>query len=68
MDPCIPATWKAFSVTRRFRNRTLHIKVVNPVAVQKGVKQLTLNGQTLQGSLIPARKLKRENQVLVEMG
>ena len=68
IDPCIPADWKEFSVVRRFRNKTLNIKVVNPNGVQKGVKKITLNGQTIEGSLIPVSKMKKENEVVVEMG
>jgi cellobiose phosphorylase len=68
IDPCIPASWKEFAVVRRFRNKTLNIKVVNPSGEQKGVKKITLNGQLIEGNLIPASKMKKENDVLVEMG
>jgi N,N'-diacetylchitobiose phosphorylase len=67
IDPCIPASWKEFSVVRRFRNKTLNIKVVNPSGVQKGVKRIILNGQPVEGNLIPVSKMKKENEVLVEM-
>jgi cellobiose phosphorylase len=67
IDPCIPASWKEFSVVRRFRNKTLNIKVVNPSGVQKGVKRIILNGQPIEGNLIPVSKMKKENEVLVEM-
>jgi len=68
IDPCIPASWKGFAVTRRFRNKTLNIKVVNPAGVQKGVKKITLNGKAIEGNLIPVSKMKNKNEVLVEMG
>jgi cellobiose phosphorylase len=68
IDPCIPADWKEFSATRRFRNKTLNISVINPAGVQKGVKQITLNGRPIAGSLIPVSKMKSVNDVLVEMG
>jgi cellobiose phosphorylase len=68
IDPCIPADWKEFTATRRFRGKTLNIKVVNPNAVQKGVKKMILNGQSIEGNLIPVSKMKKENEVLVEMG
>ena len=68
IDPCIPAAWKEFTVTRRFRNRTLHVRVTNRAGVQKGVKRMTLNGRPLKGNLIPASMLKKENKVLVTMG
>ena len=68
IDPCIPAAWKEFTAIRRFRNKTLNIKVVNRAGVQKGVKKITLNGQPIDGNLIPVSKLKKENDVLVKMG
>jgi len=68
IDPCIPADWKEFAVTRRFRNKMLNIKVVNPNGVQKGVKRITLNGQAIEGNLIPVSKMQKENDVVVEMG
>ena len=68
IDPCIPAKWKEFTAVRRFRNKTLNIKVVNPKGVQKGVKKITLNGEAIEGNLIPVSKMKKENEVLVKMG
>ncbi len=68
IDPCVPAKWKEFTAVRRFRNKTLNIKVVNPKGVQKGVKKITLNGEAIEGNLIPVSKMKKENEVLVKMG
>jgi cellobiose phosphorylase len=68
IDPCIPAEWKEFTATRRFRNKTLSIRVLNPAGAQKGVKKTTLNSQPLDGNLVPASKMNKENEVLVEMG
>jgi len=68
IDPCIPSEWKGFKVTRRFRGKTVHIEVRNPNHVQKGVRTLTLNGEPVEGNLIPAKKLAPENEVLVELG
>ena len=68
IDPCIPSAWKSFSVTRNFRGKKISIEVRNPGGVEKGVRKLVLNGEQLEGNLIPAGKLGDENQVLVEMG
>jgi N,N'-diacetylchitobiose phosphorylase len=68
IDPCIPASWKGFTVNRRFRNKTLRIKVTNRAGVQKGVKRILLNGRPVEGNLIPVSRLKKENVVRVEMG
>ena len=68
IDPCIPRSWKGFTVTRRFRNKTLHIQVSNPAGVQKGVRQVTLNGRQIEGNLITMGQMRKTNDVLVVMG
>jgi len=68
IDPCIPAAWEGFTASRRFRGKQVSIQVVNPQGVQKGVKQITLNGQAIPGNVIPFSKLKKTNEVCVEMG
>jgi cellobiose phosphorylase len=68
IDPCIPASWKGFTVTRMFRGKNVRVEVHNQSGVQKGVKRLVLNGETLEGNFIPAGKLSGENRVVVEMG
>jgi len=45
IDPCIPSSWKGFSVTRKFRNDTYQIEVSNPFHVQKGVGEVTIDGK-----------------------
>ena len=54
IDPCIPAAWKGFNVTRLFRGKKVHVEVHNPAGVQKGVRSLVLNGEPLEGNFIPA--------------
>lgn len=44
IDPCIPADWKEFSVQRKWRGAHYNIHVTNPDGVEKGVKELRLNG------------------------
>jgi N,N'-diacetylchitobiose phosphorylase len=67
VDPCIPADWKEFEVTRQWRGATYHIQVKNPTGVQKGVKAVSLNGQPILGEL-PIQKAGTMNEVIVEMG
>jgi N,N'-diacetylchitobiose phosphorylase len=68
IDPCIPSTWPGFKATRRFRGRTIQITVRNPDGVCRGVRTLTLNGETLAGTLIPADRLGDRNRVEVTLG
>ena len=68
LDPCIPASWSGFKATRQFRGKTIEIEVKNPEGVCKGVKSVTLNGQSLPGNLIPVEQLAENNKVLVVLG
>jgi len=67
IDPCIPKDWKEFEVTRRWRGATYKIKVENPGGVSKGVKTVTLNGQSVQDA-IPPQAEGSVNEVAVVMG
>lgn len=68
IDPCVPAAWKGFTAERKFRGKTVKIEVKNPSGVQKGIRELTLNGEKLEGSLVPANRLKEVNTVIAVMG
>ena len=68
IDPCIPADWKAFSVHRIFRKKKFQIDIVNESEVQKGVKKLVVNSETLSGNFIPVEKMLASNDVIVYMG
>jgi N,N'-diacetylchitobiose phosphorylase len=68
LDPCIPSDWKEIRITRIFRRKTLGITIRNPHGVQKGVKSLKLNGQEINGNLIPVEQLQEKNTIVVVMG
>src|ERR1035437_7519088 len=53
VDPVIPAKWKGFTVTRRFRGNTYVIEVKNPKGKQRGVKKLLVNGKEIAGNVLP---------------
>ncbi len=44
VDPCIPAAWDGFKVKRVFRGDEFDIAVENPEHVQKGVKEIYVDG------------------------
>lgn len=51
IDPCIPADWKEFTVTRKWRGATYIVHVTNPDGVEKGVRSLRAEGREL--ALLP---------------
>jgi cellobiose phosphorylase len=55
IDPVIPAKWKGFTATRRFRGNTYVIEVRNPQGHQRGVHQLLVDGVAIAGNLLPVR-------------
>ena len=65
IDPCLPSTAKEYEVTRKFRGGEYHITVKNPSGNQKGVKQITVDGTPISGTIIPCSEGKHE--VMVEM-
>ena len=67
IDPCIPADWPEFTVTRKWRGATFNINVANPDGVEKGIIQMTLNGELLTGA-IPAQKPDSHHEIQVLMG
>jgi N,N'-diacetylchitobiose phosphorylase len=67
VDPCIPADWREFTVTRKWRGASFNIAVKNPGGVQKGVKAITLNGKTVEGAISPQNP-GSFNEVVVLMG
>jgi len=53
IDPCIPKTWSSYQVTYRVGETTFQISVENPAGVNRGVRQIKLDGNVLNGNEIP---------------
>jgi cellobiose phosphorylase len=68
VDPSIPSTWPGYKVTRKFRNALYQIEVKNPENVSKGVKQMIVDGITVEGSLIPNYNDGQAHKVEIIMG
>lgn len=61
ISPCIPADWKEYTVTRRFRGATYRIHVKN--TGQPG--GITLNGSPVHGNILPLQPEGTVNEVVV---
>ncbi len=68
IDPCVPKDFGDFELTRKFREGTYHIQVVNPEHVEKGIKSITVDGQAVEGCIIPYVAGKENYDVVVTMG
>ena len=53
IDPCICSQWKEYTVRRRFRGGIYEITVQNPDGVCKGVREIVLDGQKIEGNIVP---------------
>ena len=67
IDPCIPSKWKQVKITRRFRGKNFNITIINKNGAQKNVKKMTVNGNIIEGNLIPLTKMIDNNDVKIEM-
>ena len=68
INPCVPKGFGDFELTRQFREGTYNIKVVNPDNVEKGIKSITVDGNAVEGCVIPYEKGKASYDVVVTMG
>ena len=67
IEPCIPSEWKYFTFEKLFRNKKLCVSVNNPDGNQKGVKSVTVNGNSLEGKFISEDILKEINEIVINM-
>jgi cyclic beta-1,2-glucan synthetase len=51
IEPCIPASWKEFSIEYRFRSATYEINVKNPDGLQRGTAELTVDGNAVERAI-----------------
>lgn len=68
IDPCIPSTMDGFTVTRKFRGDTYIIEVDNTAHVCKGVKEMRVNGNIIDGQVLQGAGDGSTYQVQVKMG
>jgi cyclic beta-1,2-glucan synthetase len=67
LDPCVARGWKGFEVTVRYATATYRVVVENPDGVERGVRQVALDGQPRAGEVELADD-GREHEVRVVLG
>ena len=68
INPCIPSSWDEFSMSRIFRGVQYMIKVTNPNHVSKGIAEIKVNGEKIDGQVIPLFSGDKTVSVEVLMG
>ena len=66
INPCIPSTWKEYTVKRKFRGAIYNITIQNPHHVCTGIKTLEVNGKRIEGNIV--RHQPGHHQVNVVLG
>jgi cyclic beta-1,2-glucan synthetase len=67
LEPCIPKSWPGFAVTYRYGQAVYEIRVENPAGVNRGVKQLLLDGQPQPNGTIPLQDNGQHHRVEVKL-
>ena len=68
INPCISSSWPEFKVDYRFGNTHYQISVENPQNINRGVKQVLLDGKPLPGNQVPLVEDRLPHEVQVLMG
>ncbi|NLF39298.1 N,N'-diacetylchitobiose phosphorylase, partial [bacterium] len=66
IDPCLPKKWDEIDVTRTFRGKQFTIVIKNG-RKGKGVHSMLVNGEPVEGNLIPLDKFRNENYIEVQL-
>jgi cyclic beta-1,2-glucan synthetase len=68
IDPCIPNQWPGFKVEYRFGGSLYKINVENPDGVNRGVREIRLDGNLLPEGFIPLVDDGQTHEVQILMG
>jgi cyclic beta-1,2-glucan synthetase len=68
INPCIPKNWGSYNLLYRIGGTSFQISVENPTGVNRGVKEMTLDGKVLGGKEVPLIEDGLAHQVNVLMG
>ena len=68
VDPCIPKAWDGYKVMRAFKGAQYEINIQNPNHVSKGVASLVVDGNKVEGNIIPDFKDGNTHTVEVILG
>ncbi len=68
VNPVIPEKWEGFTVTRKFRGMLFRIEVNNPRRISAGVSSVIMNGEKIEGNVIPLARALKNNRVKITLG
>ena len=65
--PSVPKAWEFFEIDKDFRGSHLHITVRNPKHSESGFNKMTVDGVELEDNYIPAKLLKANSEIVLEI-
>jgi cellobiose phosphorylase len=68
IDPCIPQQWTGFKVQYRFGKSLYKIEVENTGAANRGIREISLDGNTLSESMVPLINDGQTHEVRILLG
>nr|MBA3320978.1 hypothetical protein [Pyrinomonadaceae bacterium] len=68
LNPCIPRSWREFSINYRHGSTPYRIRVVNPYGVTGGLLEIVLDGRPLPSASIPLTDDRQTHEVQVTLG
>lgn len=68
VEPCIPSAWPGFKVRRFYRNAWYEVEVQNPAGICRGISNISVDNQALEGKVIPIFEDGRVHNVVVVLG
>ncbi len=68
VSPCIPSKWDGYRVTRKFRGATYAIEVGNPNHICSSIASIEVDGQRIEGNILPVLAVGSMASVVVTMG
>ena len=68
INPCVPRTWPGHVIHYQYGETHYHISVQNDSSVNRGVAEITLDGEPLQNGEIPLLADGNRHEVRVRMG
>ncbi len=67
IDPCVPKKWSSWTVERDFREARYIIQCQNPHHLNKGVKQMEVDGKIIAGNILPDFRDHKDHIVKVTL-
>ena len=68
IDPCIPKEWEEYKINYSYKKSKYEIVIKNPNGVNRGVKEITIDGIRAEENMIELKSDKEKYHVEVLMG